>query len=700
MTGYNVTWYNGENFHTVITTDMLITRSGKKITKKSKPYINIGAGFDCETSQFADHNLYEKKSKEYKNALKSFVYIWQFSVGNDIYLCRDFSLLEDFLNDLDTACNTHANATLIVWDANINYEYSYFKPIFRDRITACFARSKSDILTFSYGSHLEFRECIGVFGSSLDDIAKKHTTTQKLTGDIDYNLIRTPKTPLTTTEIHYCINDVAILSELTAHAHSEYTLKHKKIPLTQTGIVRSEISDAYAPFHMREKIYETTRKLIGTQTEYNTFRKYVYSGGLTHSNYFYVGKITHNIKCKDLTSAYPWALNAFSYPAGELVHATPDEYKKAFTHKHYFFLATLRNVKSKSTHSTLSMHKSIKMVNPIIDNGRIHQCKILQMWFTEIDWNNFKLIYDFDKENSEINDVYYFTSSSRIPQKILDVMNKWYERKTILKPLTDKATHGHDADFKENVKEYKRLKSLINSVYGMFVTALYDTEIKWNDEIKDLSELSNEWDDARKTLFNPWWGYYCTAHVRARLIECIAKFPDDILQYDTDSIYHKENAELETFIEDINKRVRRNNVRVLSSSYCYDLGEWDNDGFFVDFVALGSKRYIGRYENGDIKITFAGANEDDIKTNAKKANMDVMKYAMNINIDETISNKTGAYHFDGVYTAPVTDYKGVTTDCTTYGCTTIKTVQFKAQMSHNFKYLKQLYLSTHKGVNA
>ena len=81
---YNVIWYNGENFQTVITSDTLINRSGKKIIKKSKPFINVGSGFDCETSQFADHRRYNKKTTEYKNALKSFVYIWQFSVGNDI----------------------------------------------------------------------------------------------------------------------------------------------------------------------------------------------------------------------------------------------------------------------------------------------------------------------------------------------------------------------------------------------------------------------------------------------------------------------------------------------------------------------------------------------------------------------------------------------------------------------------------------
>ena len=232
---YNVIWYNGENFKTVITPDTLINKSGKKIIKKSTPFINVGAGFDCETSQFDNHRLYNKKTTEYKNALKSFVYIWQFSVGNDIYLCRDYALFEDFLNDLDNACNVHPNAKLIIWDANINYEYSYFKPIFRQKIKSCFARSKSDILTFEYGKHLEFRECIGVFGSSLDDIAKKHTATQKLKGDIDYDLIRTPYTPLTEKELNYCINDVAILSELTTYVHSTYTLKCKKIPLTLTG---------------------------------------------------------------------------------------------------------------------------------------------------------------------------------------------------------------------------------------------------------------------------------------------------------------------------------------------------------------------------------------------------------------------------------------------------------------------------------
>ena len=40
---------------------MLITKGNKKITNRSMPFLNIGAGFDCETSQFDNHKKYNKK---------------------------------------------------------------------------------------------------------------------------------------------------------------------------------------------------------------------------------------------------------------------------------------------------------------------------------------------------------------------------------------------------------------------------------------------------------------------------------------------------------------------------------------------------------------------------------------------------------------------------------------------------------------
>ena len=687
---YNIIWYDGTNFINNIDKSMLINFSGKKINSKSHPYINVGAGFDCETSQFDNHTKYIQGSQEYKQALHSFVYIWQFSVGENIYLCRDVELFESFLYQLDNACDIHNNAKLIIWDANIKYEYSYFKHIFRKHITKCFAKSKTEIITFDCFKHLQFRECLGVFGKSLSEVAKNNTTTQKLKGDLDYDLIRTPETPLTDTELQYCINDVAILSELTAVAHEKYTLQGDKIPLTQTGIVRNAVKKSMCPTKfVQNKLYDENKPLIGTREQYNTFRQYAYSGGLTHSNFKYVGALLHNVKCYDLTSAYPYALSTKKYPAGDMITVTnPADFKFALSHKHYVLKLTLKNLHSKSTHSTISIHKVLKhtLENPVIDNGRIYECTSVTLYATEVDYKNICAVYDFEKSKSVIHEITYFTKSVKIPKTMINVMLDWYKRKQILKPYSD--------DTPENKKEYGTLKQLVNCVYGMTCTSLYDDSNTWNTEIQDIETTQNDWENTSKTIFNPWYGYYCTAYVRERLIECISKYPDYIVQYDTDSIYCLPCPDLDNFVSEINNRVYNECVRTIEFSECWDLGQWDTHptkDFYVDFECLGSKRYIGKHADGSIKITFAGANADDIIKQSQEYDIDVFEYIKHIDISEIASNKTGAYHFDDTYSATVTDYNGNSYYCTTYGGTTVKNVQFKANLSDMFAQLQYIY---------
>lgn len=700
-----VIWYNGTNFKTELNKTMLVTKGNKRITNRSNPFVMVGAGLDTETSKFDNaekYAEYENGTKKitdkerYINALKSYIYLWQFSVGDDVYLCHDLMLIDNFMSDLDAAVSElHPRATLIIWDCNISFEFSFIMPVIRHNITKLFARNKSSILSFKYGKHLQFRECLGVFGKSLKDIAKNYTTTQKLVGDWDYDKIRIPLvTPMTKQEQDYAVNDVQILSELTEKAFNMYILKGKKFPLTQTGIVRDEIIDNYAPNpYLKSMIYAENAPLIGTQEQYYLWRKYVYSGGLTHSNFYYVGETVHNVTCYDLTSAYPWALNTKFYPSGEIIEVDINDRNaviQAFKHRHYFCKVTLKKLKSKSTHSTISMHKVTNMENPIIDNGRIYSADSVTLYLTEIDLKNTKAIYDY--KSYTLHELYYFTKSVRVPRKILQVMNEWYKKKTILKPLTS-TEHKHDIDYSENIKEYKRLKSLINSVYGMFVTSLYETETIWDTNIENIVDSKRKWEKASCTLFNPWFGYYCTAYVRERLIECISIYPDSIIQYDTDSVYCLPNPDLNEYVKTINDRILSENKQRISEIECLDLGLWDNDGFYKDFLCLGSKRYVGRYENDDIKITFAGASETDIKNESARMNMDIFDYIKKFSITENMSTKKGAFHFKDEYSAMVTDYLGNTALCTTYGGTTIKTVDFKANLSHNFKHLKDLYLN-------
>lgn len=662
----------------------LINMGGKRINKKSKPYVYVGAGQDTETSKISiDSNT-------------SIVYVWQFSIGKLNFLCRDIELLPRFLKELsDLVKDVHPNATLLVFDANISYEYSYFWRLIKSSITDVFAKSKSKICTYTVHGNIKVQECLGVFGTSLENIAKTYTETKKRKGDLNYNVIRNKHTYLSRKNVLYCVNDVAILSELALIAHDMFTLKGDKIPFTQTGIVRNEVKKSMCKhFCDRKRYIDAVNELIGNETEYKTFRIFLYSGGLTHSNFKYVGinlNIENNmhIKCKDLTSAYPWAMNAFSFPSGKLVKG--DNLKFTLQHKHWIAKVRLINIKSKSTHSTISQHKCVKLLNPTIDNGRIYEADAIDLYVSEVDMHNINLIYNIEK--IQCLEHWYFTKSSRAPKEMLNVMNSWYIKKTRLKPLT-KDNHANDPDYISNCKEYMRMKQLINSCYGMLVTSLYFENYEYTENGIECKSVS--YDDAKTTIFNPFIGYWVTAYVRQRLIEVIAKYPNDIVQYDTDSLYYNSNnAELEQYFDSINNDVYNNIVTKVDAVECHDLGQWDDDGDYVNgFICLGSKRYAGEHADGSIKITFAGADKNDILRLSKENNMHVFDYLKDFSITAHNSNKKGAVHeprdFE-VDTHSVIDYKGNYDTITCYGYTTIVNVPFNAHLSTVFENLRIKY---------
>lgn len=668
----------------------LINPTGKRITAKSTPMVVIGSGFDCETSRISI------------DSQVSCVYIWQFSIGHYNFLCRDFLSINRFVSELSSMIKSlHNNAYMIVFDANIKYEFSYFEKILSDNITDIFAKSTTDICSFTLYGNIKFQECLGVFGTSLENLANNYTTTKKRNGDLDYTKIRNSQTHLNRKELLYSVNDVAILSELTQVAIDMFIKRGYKIPLTQTGIVRQEVKHAMLSYRgAKEQLIEDVNKLIGTYDEYKTFREFLYSGGLTHSNYKYVGtmiKLESNIpavKCKDLTSAYPWAMNAFAFPAGKLIHT--DDIRFALSHKHYILKLTFANISSKSTHSTISEHKCVKLDNAVIDNGRVLRADKITIWVNEIDLSNIKLIYDYDKCGCTVDDVYYFTDSKRCSQAMLNVMNDWYIKKTQLKPYT-KDSHSNDPDFENNCKEYMRLKQLINSCYGMLVTSLYFENTIYKNGVITTEPVS--YDDAKKTIFNPFIGYWVTARVRQRLIEVIAKYPDSIVQYDTDSLYYIPSETIETEFDNINDTTYANITKYCKQTELHDLGQWDDDGEYIEFCGYGSKRYCGKHSDGTYKITFAGANKKDIITECNRLGMNMFDYLKDFSIDTAYSNKKGALHplksFEPSY-YDVTDYNGNTTSQYVCGYTTIVNVQFKAHLSQQFENLRNTF---NKGVH-
>jgi len=226
------------DFLSLVTTDLFkAIESGEKLvvgTKKKVKYYNIPAAFDIETSSFYINNT--------KYAI---MYHWQFGIGSHVTAGRTWDSFVSTMNAVSTIFNTvDQNAPkLIVYVHNLPYEFQWMRRHFKwdklfimDDRKPVYARTTTGI---------EFRCSLKLSGKSLaktaEDLTKFSVT--KMVGDLDYNLIRHPNTPLTPEELKYCENDIRVLL-----AYIQEKIWHdgdiSKIPLTNTGYVRRYCRDA------------------------------------------------------------------------------------------------------------------------------------------------------------------------------------------------------------------------------------------------------------------------------------------------------------------------------------------------------------------------------------------------------------------------------------------------------------------------
>lgn len=675
---------------TDITEDKLITKGNKEINNRTKSiFINVGAGFDCETSRFKNKDTASSDNDGAVN--KSFVYVWQFAVGDNVFICRDKDDLEDFLNQLDALCDIHSSAKLIVWIANLNFEFSFFKNIFRKRIvdSSISARSKTKIYKFQYGSHLVFHEALGAFGNSLEELANMYTKTKKMVGDLDHSLVRNRLTPLTDKEYQYIINDVVILSELTAVAHNMYTLRGESIPYTKTSVIRNEVIKEMTKSTNIGAFYSSNRKLIGTKEEYELFRSKLFSGGISGTNQRYRGVVI-NKPCKlyDITSAYMWALNQFKFPAGELVKAE-DPYE-CFSHKHFIVKLKINKLFANCDHYILSKYKVLRIDNSsvcLVVNGRVKEASNIIIYANEVDINNLYKTYD-GLDDAEVLESWYFTDSRPVNKSILDVMNRWYKRKKELKPLVQ-ISHSSDKNYFNNCVEYQRLKDMLGSIFGICATELHSCKFKSSDS--GIQKVACDWEDYNKTVFNPYYAYWTTSYVRMRICDIIEQFGDLVLQYDTDSILCIDNDELDAYIRKCNSGIQYFMLSNTHDIELGDMGSWDLQDKFVKFLGMGAKRYVCTREDSSIKLTFSGVSSDDIFAKCNTVGIDVYDFVKDIVLEDDECSKKLARRFEGQFNCEVEDYLGNKSVEYTDGGTTIEHCTFSTsfynvaeQIFHSF----------------
>lgn len=612
-------------------------------TKKYDKYLKIGSGFDTETSIIIINQQIES----------AYVYHWQFSLTKDIIVMgRSLDEFEEFLDFLiDAIPNDYKLLTLV---ANLGYDYYFSKRRFiKYKISKHFEKSVRNPLVIEVGDKIVLREVIGLFGRSLEQIAKNYTETKKAKGDLDYSLTRLSKTPLTETEIGYCVDDVKILAELGDYIFENYYCKNKTLPLTATSELRMMVKSAMG--RNRLEIQNTMQSWMpDDEEEYYLFRNWMFKGGLCGTNSLYVNKHLKNVGHADFDSHYPACMNHFLFPMGKPVRVPRTKFMSE--NKPYIAVIEFVDFKSKTTHSIMSSHKAYDITNREldrsgeykIDNGRIWYAEKVTFIVNDVEFKSICKAYSFDENKTNIKYCWEFEKYGRLPYYILDVLNKHYREKTELKKK------GLDKTL-----DYQFAKSLVNAIFGMLCTALYMDEYIIDEVSGEIfpkldekgNRIKKSYEKAIKSIFmSPFWGMWVTSYARSLLSDFIVKFPNCIIQYDTDSIFFRtdlpESKRLLKYIEKYNKDcVEMNKMIFDGDEYFEKLGTFEVDkDLMTDFKGLGSKRYMFRQLNRksnkyEINTVVAGCRKGTI--------IDQFKFDTKLDPDENV-DKVFDYFKDGL----------------------------------------------------
>ena len=650
--------------------DFLNTINKKNIIKsKDKIYYNIAMSFDIETSSFYEdkngiiytNDEYKKLKNQVKAEKKAIMYIWQFAIEDNVIIGRTWNDFLFFCKKLYDFLNLKERY-IIVYVHNLSYEFQFICKWFN--WIDIFADSERKPIKAMTDTHFIFKCSYRLSGYSLEVLANnlKSHSIKKMVGDLNYNLIRNSKTPISDEELKYCVNDVLIVTSYIDEQINEFG-NIEKIPLTQTGKVRRYVRKQC----FQNKEYQYFIKELTIEKPEYLLLKNAFAGGFTHCNAMYTNKICKNVTSYDFTSSYPTVLISEKYPMSkgkEVYINNESELLKLI--KNYCVLVDLQfnNIKSNFLYEQIISYSKCRNVkNPLINNGRIVQADTLTITCTDIDFLNIKDFYKWD--NLKIG-LCYIYKKDYLPKEFIKTILHLYKSKTELKGVDGKEV------------EYLHSKELLNSLYGMCVTSIVHDTInfngtEWTTENGNLDEeLKNYNTDKNRFLFYHW-GVWCTAYARNNLYTGIKECKEDYIYSDTDSVKIFNADKHKMYFEEYNKWILQKLEKCLNyhnipiyfispktvKGEIKTLGIWDFDGFYTDFKTLGAKRYIFKKDN-KLNITVCGLSKKSGKEFIENQKNPFIFFNEGMYIDSEHTGKMTHTYIDREIENTITDYLGNT----------------------------------------
>lgn len=576
--------------------------------QKGIEYINLPVSFDTEFSSFYD-------SEGKKTGL---LYAWMFGVCGLVIMGRN---KEDFLigyKKLVRFFGTGSDLRLIVYVHNLSADFEYIRKwLVWTKIFALDSHMPVYAIT---EDGIEFRCSYRLSGYSLDKVGTKlyiYTDIHKATGQLDYDKIRTPATPLTEQEIEYCCDDVKVVC---AYIMEEIIRNNgiQNIPLTKTGYVRRFARDAC--FRNKFAYRGLMKRLTLEPDEFLTLRD-AFQGGFTHSNPQHTDVLLYDMLPLDIASSYPAAMASERFPMGKgrLTEITSKrQFEQLLASNHVVFDAYFDGLHSRVYFdSYISKSKCGVKEGVFEQNGRVVFARRVSITITEVDFVIINNVYSWDKLT--VGNVWVY-ESDYLPTDFVHAMLTLYREKTKLK------------DVEGMEYEYQKVKEDQNSFYGMTVTSPirdiipYDGE--WGEpvtpEIKEAIHTYNS--NYQRFLFYPW-GVYTTAYARRNLWTAIFETGVDHVYSDTDSEKFLHPEKHLQYITDYNKIIK---AKLQKACRCHGLdyadlcepcnirgqpkplGAWTIEDRYKRFKTLGAKRYIYETDKG-IYFTVAGLKKQAVE---------------------------------------------------------------------------------------
>lgn len=695
--------YENYNINALPIPKIINIRTGKR-------YLNIECGFDIETT-----STYIQGEKV------AFMYEWTFGIKDKNFICygRTWEQFLELCNKLKDYYQLDKNTNLICYIHNFSFEYQFMRKYFN--WLNVFSVDDRKPLKALCDLGIEFRDSYILSGYSLSKTAEnlQNHKIKKLYGDLDYDLIRHHKTPLTNKELEYCNNDIEIILCYINEQIEQYK-DISKIPLTNTGRVRKYVrNNCYYSNTTHQKTsyskYKKYRKIMQDLTidseEYKQL-KVSFQGGFTHANSNYTGQIIENVTSIDFTSSYPSVMLSERYPMGKGIKTTLTKEKGLqFYLDNYclIFDVIFYGLESKITQENYLSDSKCKTKNAIINNGRIYSADYLETTITNIDFEIIKQCYKWEK--CKVGNIIRYCRGY-LPKSIIESILKLYEDKTTLKGVTGKEV------------EYLLSKGMLNSVYGMCVTdivkdtVIYDNNNEWGVVHVDINEELEKYNNSKNRFLSYVWGVFVTAYARKNLWCGIINIGDDYIYSDTDSIKFKNYEKHKKYIEWYNKIIYQKLTRMCDfHNIDYSrlepktmkgekktLGVWDYEGTYTRFKTLGAKRYITE-ENNKLHITIAGlSKQDGLNYMLEHCNNDNTKvfnmFTNDLYIPSENTGKMTHTYIDNEYQFIITDYTGLTTEVKTLTGVHLEKCEFTLSIAKEYATFLNNFANgfTYKGV--